>query len=114
MSVCALHGTGTQLGEPFTPLIEKPVIVIDDFVSLSLDACAGDPVEAGSLSAIWSHSKAYTVTGIKANTGHTGAAGGLAALLVVSGPRIPRSRLRFKDAARTCHEIAHAHASTLL
>ena len=50
---------------------------------------------------------------IKANTGHTGAAGGLAALLVVSEPRIARSRLRFKDADRTCHEIAHAHASTL-
>ena len=46
MSSCALHGTGTQLG---------------------------DPVEAGSLSAVvLKRANNATVTGIKANTGHTG------------------------------------------
>ena len=58
MSICALHGTGTQLG---------------------------DPVEAGSLSAeVLKRANNVAVTGIKANTGHTGAAGGLAALLILA------------------------------
>ena len=49
ISLCALHGTGTKLG---------------------------DPIEAGSLSAVLlTPSAACTVTGIKATTGHTGAAG---------------------------------------
>ena len=59
LSICALHGTGTQLG---------------------------DPVEAGSLSAVVlkAANSDCAVTGIKANTGHTGAAGGLAALLIMA------------------------------
>ena len=59
LKICALHGTGTALG---------------------------DPVEAGSLSAVFLKSarEVCTISGIKANTGHTGAAGGLVALLILS------------------------------
>ena len=58
LMMCALHGTGTSLG---------------------------DPIEAGSLTqGVFSTSdESRMVTGLKANTGHTGAAGGLVALLLL-------------------------------